>query len=128
MRVGIVRRAEPVAQVRFLSGDDSDIADEKERNADQVNPWAVVNHEQPEQDEDVPEVERIARVREEAARDEIFGINPLVLPAANDIDVADDGDTQHLARERDEDSSGVQVAVQPHISAKQDEAEDEEQT
>jgi hypothetical protein len=47
-------------------------------------------------------------VVEEAARHELLGVHLLVLAAADDVRVADDGDAEELPRERDREAGEVE--------------------
>src|SRR5262249_60271958 len=65
----LVGLAEPCAEIGFLGGHDRRVEEDRKGEDDQVRARTVEDDQQAQQEEQVPEGERIARVREQYARD-----------------------------------------------------------
>src|ERR1700686_1603850 len=90
-------RAEAPAQERLLRGDDGPVLQPEGDGDDGDPPWVVGDEAEAERDEEVAEVERVARVRVRPARIELRRDQGLVLARRPVGDLADDPRAQGLA-------------------------------
>ena len=109
--VGAVRVAEAAGEVLLLGGDDATVGEGEAGNTDQVRRRRVVNDQEPEQRDQVAEVERIAAVREHSVGHQIVGVDAPILAAAADVGEPDHQRAQRLTGDRELDAHQVERAV-----------------
>ena len=112
-RVGL---AEARVQILLFGEHDGGIEEQEDRQGYEVHRPPVVHDRETQNDEQVPDVKRIAAVREHASVDERVGPHLAVLTSSCDVDETDDEHPQRLTGERDEQPDRVRHVIDAHVA------------